>query len=118
MKQKVRVLIEDDYTKEIKHYISFDADSASTRCLVHKAFDTMEVHIESFDASNVLQSADKEVVSIDNAIELYQTYCAASDNLNFLGNPCPRWGDLPEKIQRNWVAVAKRKSTLDNLTKD
>lgn len=40
------------------------------------------------------------------AQELYDHYVQASGGLNFQGNPCPKWDELPAKIRGNWEAVA------------
>ena len=37
---------------------------------------------------------------------MYETYCDDSDWKNYLGNPCPKWDDLPMGVQSHWKAVA------------
>lgn len=37
---------------------------------------------------------------------LYQRYIGSSGGLNFRGEPCPNWSDLPEAIRGHWRAVA------------
>jgi hypothetical protein len=37
---------------------------------------------------------------------LYRAYGEFTDFKNFQGNPMPEWGDLPERIQGAWQAVA------------
>lgn len=45
---------------------------------------------------------------IARARDAYATYIAASGGLNFRGEPCPEWDDLPEQIRANWYTVALR----------
>lgn len=40
------------------------------------------------------------------AYKFYMAYCANSDNLNFRGEQCPSWQDLPQAIRDHWCAVA------------
>lgn len=35
----------------------------------------------------------------------YEKYVAHSGGLNYLGQPCPAWDDLPEAIRGHWLAV-------------
>jgi hypothetical protein len=44
----------------------------------------------------------------DAARSAYEAYTDSSGGLNFLGQPCPEWGVLPEQIRRNWEAAARR----------
>lgn len=37
----------------------------------------------------------------------YEDYGNFTGNLNFQGNPMPKWEDLPEKIRGAWAAVAR-----------
>lgn len=37
---------------------------------------------------------------------LYENYIANSDGLNFQGNACPTWEDLPAAIRGHWCRVA------------
>ena len=36
----------------------------------------------------------------------YERYLHATDGVNFQGNQCPKWEDLPEKIRNAWKAAA------------
>ncbi len=41
-------------------------------------------------------------------LELAQVaYAATTDHKNYQGLPMPEWDDLPETIQRAWVAAAE-----------
>jgi hypothetical protein len=40
------------------------------------------------------------------ARKLYESYTANSDNLNFQGNPCPAWPELPPAIRGHWCRIA------------
>ena len=35
----------------------------------------------------------------------YEAYVADTGGLNYQGNPCPKWADLPPKIQHAWKAA-------------
>lgn len=40
------------------------------------------------------------------AKRLYEEYCKSSGNLNYQGNQCPAWMDLPSRIVEHWMACA------------
>ena len=42
------------------------------------------------------------------AEKAYTAYGKTTNFQNFLGDPMPTWGDLPEKIQSAWHAAAKQ----------
>lgn len=42
------------------------------------------------------------------AMEMYQAYGKSTDFKNFQGNPMPAWQDLPEGIQKAWIAAGKK----------
>lgn len=52
------------------------------------------------------ETMDKHLL-LPLARTFYETYCLDADGKNFRGDPCPEWTDLPENIQRHWLAVAK-----------
>lgn len=37
----------------------------------------------------------------------YERYCADAGNLNFRGEQCPAWNDLPQAIRDHWVAAVR-----------
>lgn len=39
------------------------------------------------------------------ARKAYEAYTANSGGLNYQGNPCPAWPDLPEAIRSHWCAA-------------
>jgi hypothetical protein len=39
---------------------------------------------------------------------MYQAYGETTDFKNFQGNPMPAWEELPEGIQKAWIAAAKK----------
>lgn len=40
------------------------------------------------------------------ARRFYEAYTFNSGNLNFQGNQCPAWSDLPTTVRSHWCAVA------------
>jgi hypothetical protein len=42
------------------------------------------------------------------ARDLYATYCASSNGLNYQGLPCPAWDALTEAVRGHWYTVALR----------
>ena len=49
-------------------------------------------------------------------IHLYAAYNRGGPpekaGLNYQGNPCPAWGDLPEAVKEKWRAAARVASSL------
>jgi hypothetical protein len=41
------------------------------------------------------------------AAKAYDAYASVTGGRNFLGDPMPRWGALPDLIRRAWVAAAQ-----------
>lgn len=46
------------------------------------------------------------------ARDLYATYCASSNGLNYQGLPCPAWDALTEAVRGHWCTVALRSLEL------
>lgn len=42
------------------------------------------------------------------AMLAYQAYGNVTDFKNFRGDPMPKFGDLPEKIQQAWIAAVSK----------
>lgn len=42
----------------------------------------------------------------------YWAYGEVTGNKNFRGDPMPRWEDLPEQIQKAWIAAIQTARTL------
>ena len=58
------------------------------------------------NAATFTHGAKEPLIPQPTAQVLYEKYCASSGGLNFRGEPCPVWGELPSAIQSHWAAVA------------
>lgn len=110
--QTVRVLVEDDATKEVKWYASFGVDSGGLNHVIANRNDHpgIIVTISTHYADNVFQTYNANVVMIDLAIELYRAYHAGQEQRQFL-----KWNELAVESQEQWINVARRMSTLAPL---
>lgn len=58
------------------------------------------------EAATFTHGAKEPLIAQSTAQVLYEKYCDSSGGLNFRGEPCPKWADLPSAIQSHWAAVA------------
>lgn len=107
----VRILVEDEKTKELTWYASFKIQET----LLNITIDGHNLKLDACMPDDVLTTFSTTVSYLDLAVELYNTYCESSGGLNYQGKPCPKWNDLPAAIRMHWTAVAKRITSLGAL---
>jgi hypothetical protein len=61
-----------------------------------------EFQVKQINYINVIK---KDLDTINSRL-MYLLYAKKAGNVNYQGNPMPRYEDLPDNIKENWISVA------------
>lgn len=107
----VRIVIEDKATQTLNWYASYECDEKHLEVLV----DGSGVKVDAKKVDDLITSMCTTVAVLGLACEMYKAYTDSSGGLNYRGEQCPKWNDLPQETRKHWAAVASRAMQLGML---